>query len=326
MSEIARAYTRGELCGWLGARRPELVRSEFDLLRAGIRRFQVSSQTRSTAGRKAMLYEVVRKVLGKDTENYPQKRGDCVSFGAKNAVEYLTCCEIAGAALLQREVSPQDYLAARRLKWRPLFPPYFYGTGRIYVGHGQIPANEDGSMGSWMAEAVQKYGSLFSDEQGVPAYSAEVSGEWGSDQGILDKWQPTAKPFLVKSAALINSWDDLVSALANGYPCTTASNIGYDMEAGPDGFHAQTTNWGHQMMFCGGDESYTQPYAIILNNWGDVHGHLKDFQTGDPLPVGVLRVRREDAEKHIAAGETFAYSQFDGFPEQQLDKALFLLI
>ncbi len=63
-----------------------------------------------------------------------------------------------------------------------------------------------------------------------------------------------------------------------------------------------------------------------MNNWGDVHSTLKDFQTGDPLPKGVLRVRRADAEKHIAAGETFAYSQFDGFPEQSLDKALFMLV
>ena len=33
----------------------------------------------------------------------------------------------------------------------------------MYVGNGQM-GNGDGSTGSWMAEAVRKYGTLFRDE------------------------------------------------------------------------------------------------------------------------------------------------------------------
>lgn len=329
MSQIAKDYEKGVLCGWAEARRPGIAKEQFNLLADRFVSPKIVGQTRATAGKKMFLHWVVRKVLGKDTENYPQEIGDCVSFGMKNAIEYLTCVQIAGVALqmLLRGEDAQSYLAQARYKFRNIFPPYYYGTGRVYVGGGRM-GNEDGSLGAWMAEAVQKYGTLFSDEPGVPKYAGSVAKKWGDPNPAddLDKWKSVANPFLVKSAAQIKTWDELVAAIVNGKPCTTASNIGYSMEAGRDGFHAQTTSWGHQMSFIGIDDNDKDPYALILNNWGDVHGHLKDFDTQEDLPLGVLRVRRKDAEKHIRAEETFAMSDFDGMKEQDLEKALFMLI
>ena len=333
--DIAKGYEKGELCGWLEKRKPGIAKEQFDLLdsRGVFAQLHIRGQTMPTAGRKMMLYSLARKVLGKDTLNYPQQIGDCVSFGAKNATEYVTCTQILAKA---QAIHGDDvaavaaYVAAARIKFRPIFPPYYYGTGRVYVGGGQM-GNQEGSLGSWMAEAVQKYGALFSDEPGVPAYSGKVAAAWGDPNPgpDLDKWKDFASGYPVKAVAQVKSWDDLVKAITNGYPCPTASNVGYDMEASSDGFHRQTTDWGHQMCIIGVDETYqngNEPYGIILNNWGDVHGHLKDFDNGEDLPVGVIRARRTDIEKHIAAGETYAYSAFQGFPEQQLDKQLFMLV
>jgi hypothetical protein len=305
--EIAKQYEQGKHKGWCGL---DLAKAAFQMLDAQGCFAKMSAKYQ--AGKKMMLYWVARKLFGHDTPNYPQQIGDCVSFGAKNATEYLTACQIMLAGLEE--------------KFRPVFPPYYYGTGRIYVGHSG--GYSDGSSGAWMAEAVRTYGTLFADESGVPQYQGSVAKSWGASAGNgIDKWKDTASKYLVKSTAPINSWEDLVAAISNGYPCTTASDIGYSMEASSDGFHRQTTSWSHQMCFIGVDETYTEPYAIILNNWGDVHGHLKDFQTtSEDLPVGVLRVRKADAMKHIQAGETFAYSQFDGFPDTPLDKKLFLMV
>lgn len=324
--EIAKAHEKGELSGWVGTKRPELIKEAFQMLPENYREFIISGASKDTPD-KARLWDITRKVLGQDTKNYPQEIGDCVSFGGKNAGEYLTCSEILGKALLAHRTQTGDFaeiIRAARIKFRPVFPPFYYGTGRIYVGGGQM-GREDGSSGSWMAEAVRKYGTLFADEPGVPAYSGSVASEWGYRKAPLDKWEPTAKSFLVRTTTLITSWEELCAALANGYPVTTASDVGYDMEAGRDGFHRQTTTWSHQMCFIGFGTK-PEPYAVILNNWGDVHGRLKDFDDSSDLPVGVLRVRRADAMKHIRAQETFAYSQFDGFPEQDLAKALFLAI
>jgi hypothetical protein len=281
------------------------------LLKGDFKDFNIFGATRSTKGGKTMLYEVVRKLLGKDTENYAQEIGDCVAFGAKNACEYLMATE--------------KLMKGDREAFNSVFPPYLYGTGRVLIGGGQLDG-DDGSLGSWMADAIIKYGVLRSSFGGVPAYSGRVAKKWGDSPGPDKKFVEEGKLHPVKSAALIKSWDDLVAAISNGYPCTTASDVGYSMTPSSDGFHRQNDNWGHQMCFIGVDDNAKDPYAIILNSWADAHGQLKDFDTGVDLPIGVLRVRRKDAEKHIRAGETFAYSNFEGFPEQLIDKALFMLV
>ena len=314
MSEILDLYKEGSKGGWLGKDNPELVKAQFDLLKGGFRSFSIAAKSRSAKGSKTMLYEVVRKVLGKDTDNYPQEIGDSVSFGAKNAGEYLMATE--------------RLMKGDREKWAPVFPPYLYGTGRVFIGRGQFNGS-DGSLGSWMADAVIKYGVLRSDFDGVPKYSGRVASKWGDTPGPDKKFVEEGKLHPVKSAALVNTWDELVEAISNGYPCTTASDIGYSMTPSSDGFHRQTDSWGHQMCIIGVDDGYkngSDPYAIILNSWGDCHGQLKDFDNGTQLPVGTLRVRRKDIEKHLRQDETYAYSNFDGFPEQLIDKALFMLV
>ena len=301
------------LNGWAGKDNPSLVESEFNLIKdnGSFRDFNVYGKSQDTKGKKMMLYEVVRKVLNKDIENISQEIGDCVSWGARNAVEYLMATE--------------KLMKGDNEKLEPVFAPYLYGTGRVLVGRGQLNG-QDGSLGSWMADAVIKYGVLRSNFEGVPAYSGKVASKWGDTPGPDKKFVEEGTKHPVKSAAQIKSWDQLVEAIVNGYPCTTASDVGYTMTAANDGFHRQTDNWGHQMCFIGVDDRASDPYAIIVNSWGDAHGELKDFNTGEVLPVGTLRVRKKDAEKHIRAGETFAYSNFDGFPEQLIDKKLFMLI
>ena len=314
MSDILDIYKEGRKGGWLGKDNPELVKEQFDLIKGDFKSFSISAKSRDTKGSRTMLYEVVRKVLGKDTDNYPQEIGDCVAFGAKNAVEYLMAAE--------------RLMKGDRELWTPVFPSYLYGTGRVFIGKGQFDGS-DGSLGSWMADAIIKYGVLRSDFKDVPKYSGRVSSKWGDRPGPEKKFVDEGKLHPVKSAALVNTWDELVEAIANGYPCTTASDIGYNMEPSSDGFHRQTDSWAHQMCIIGVDDGYkngSDPYAIILNSWGDAHGSMKDFTTGEPLPVGTLRVRRKDIEKHLRQDETYAYSNFDGFPEQLIDKALFMLV
>lgn len=313
--DIASEYAKGNICGWAEVRQPGIAKEQFHLLNAkgAFIPFKISGQTRETKGTKTFLYQVVRKVLGRDIENIPQEIGDCVSWGARNAVEYLQCCEIL--------------LKGDRERYRPVFAPYYYGTGRVYVGGGRL-GSSDGSLGSWMAEAVQKYGTLWSDEEGVPAYSGRVAKSFGdpNPRNDLDLFKEKATPYVIQGVALIRTWDEYVAAIANGYTVTIASNVGYDMEPGPDGFHRQRGNWAHQMAGVGADDNDRDPYALIRNSWGDVHGHLKDFETGEDLPEGYLRVRRKDFEKHLRANETFVFSNGKFFPERDIAKELFMLI
>lgn len=322
--EIAKLFAKGEIKGWAEVENPGLVKEQFNLLGGSFRNFQIVGQSRATNGGKMFLHQVVRKVLGEDTVNYPQQVGDCVAHGAKNATEYLTCAQIVQVATQQTEVSTADFIQSARIKWRPVFPPYYYGTGRVYVGGNRLRG--DGSLGSWQAKAVMEYGTLFSDHDGVPKYSGSVARDFGRNKSSLDRWLDVAKEFPVKTTALIRRWEDFVAAIVNGYPITLASNVGFTMGPQADGFHRRSGSWAHQMCGVGVDDNSRDPYALILNSWGNVHGQLKDFETGENLPVGVLRVRRADVERILNAGDSYAFSQFEGFPEQKLDKALFMLV
>ncbi len=303
---ISQQYESGNVSGWKGEK---LAKEAFDLL--GHDKFFVELNLPIQADGVMMLYQCCRKAIGSDTKNYPQQIGDCVSFGAKNASEYLICVQkVLG-------VSPHDV-------FHPVFPPYLYGCGRVFIGgdHGY----GDGSVGVWQAKAVEKYGVLAADESNVPAYSGSIAKKWGGGQGPAKEFVELGQKHLVKSAAKMNSWNDVVAAVSNGYPVIVCSGQGFSMEASSDGFHRASGSWAHCMCIMGVNNKYKTPYGLILNSWGDVHGHLKDFDTQEELPVGVIRARAETIERMIRQDDTFAFSQLPWFKEQKLPADLFKLL
>ena len=306
--DAALQYNYYGVSGWAGQK---VAKDAFYLLSTRPGNNFVKLSLPYTSGSKMMLYNFCRKVLGKDTLNYPQEIGDCVSFGAKNACEYIICVQKALG------LAPDEF--------RPVFPPYLYGCGRVFVGEGQM-GNDDGSVGSWQAEAVQKYGVLAADEPNVPEYSGSVAKQWGYSSNSLNKFTDLGKVHPVKSAAQVTTWKEVVAAVSNGYPVTVASNQGFTMEPGNDGFHRPSGTWGHQMCIIGVDDSYKKPYGIILNSWGDVMGQLKDFDTGEELPVGCIRATSDVIEGMVGQEDSFAYSHMNWFEEQKFSPDLFKLI
>lgn len=289
------------LCGWAGEEEAKKAWEQIGHLFP-------KYATPPTEVRRMMLFDIVRKVLGKDTPNYAQQVGDCVSFGAKNAIEYLSCIDI----LIRGDAE----------KFKPIFPPYLYGTGRVFIGKGQLGSG-DGSLGSWQAKAVEEYGAINSDADGCPSYSGSLARKWGYRPGPPDQFVTIGKKHLVQSTVKVTEWDEAVKFICNGYPITIASNVGFEMGAGNDGFHDMSGSWGHQMCVVGIDDEHTTPYAIILNSWGDVHGRLKDFKSGEELPVGVLRVKKSALQRILSQDDSFAYSQWQGFPAQKLSRSDF---
>jgi len=260
------------------------------------------------------LCRLTRKVLGKDTDNYGQEIGDCVSFGAKNATEYVECCQIVMGNIAE---------------FHPIFPPFAYGTSRSI---GNMLGTGDGSVGIYAAQAANQYGELDATAQDVPKYSGDIAKKWGASK---TPWQPflsVAKEHIVHKTAKVSTWDDLVAAITNLYPVTVASDVGFTMTPQPDGYHHRQGNWGHQLCIIGvdnGDKSKNiEPHAIILNSWGDVMGGpLQDFR--DPsltLPVGVIRARKADVVAMLSQDDSWAYSSFDDFRLQSLDPDFFSMI
>ena len=66
-----------------------------------------------------------------------------------------------------------------------------------------------------------------------------------------------------------------------------------------------------------------EPHYCILNSWGDVMGQIKDFRTNDLWPPGTLRVRRADLQIMLDEDDSFAISNFSGFPLRRLPQDQF---
>lgn len=285
--------------GWAGK---NLAKKTLDKIGGDFPKFFIKAQSVPTDGRRVVLWDFTKQVLGSHIPTFYQLIGDCVSQGAANAVQYLQAVEI------KRLNQPERY--------RPIFQPYIYGISRCYIGKGQIDLNEDGSLGVWAAQGVRKYGILAADESGIPAYDEAVALEWGK-KGPPKKFITIAKEHLIRSIAHVNHYNMVRDALVNGYPVTVASDRGFKMIGVSDkGKRWGVPNgvWQHQMVFVGVDDNPKRPGCYCLNSWGpNAHG-----KPVDDAPPGGFWVDAEVVEYMVSQDDSWAFSQFDGFPEQKL--------
>lgn len=280
--------------GWVG----EIAEREFARLSDHFKTFRISGNARTEPG--PHIWEYAKRINGgKHLPTWYQQTGDCVSMGMTQAGQYLHCYEIA-------KLGDEE-------KFRYWFPPFIYGVSRTApdCGNGQL-GGQAGSTGAWAAVAVQKYGVLFSDDQGCPQYSGGLADNWG--RRVPQEFYPIAKERLIRSAARLSSVEQIREALINYKPCTIASNRGFEMQPREyKGYHVFTPSgsWPHQMsLLAWMDDPF--PAGYRMNSWGsDSHGKPLNGE-----PAGGAWNLAEDLEKELRSGdiEVYALSMFDGFP------------
>lgn len=301
--------------GWLG---PAAAQEAFDTMGEAFSPFAIAGKTRETAGGRLVLWEFARRANhGRHLPTLRQQRGSCVGHGAAAAVWYLAAFE--RVRLQNRECVVMPY------------EPFLYGTSRVQVGGGRL--RTDGSLGIWAAQAVRKYGVLRSDLAGLPRWTEQrdrggrvvcvtfdpnIDLTWGKPPGPPEECLTAARPHPVKATAPVRTYADVRDALLNGYPVTVASLQGFRMTPRVDrGKHwgVPAGQWAHQMCFIGCDDDAARPGCYCLNSWGpDAHG-----PPADDAPPGGFWVDADIVERMVAQGDSFAFSQFEGFPEQTLD-------
>ena len=125
-----------------------------------------SATKESGKGKKMLLYDIVRKVVG----NFPnrlQKIGDCVSMASAGATDIAKCVDIFIKGDFEQwvnETSTED----------------IYSGSRNLIGGGRLTA--DGSLGSWAAEYVNQYGGLPRGKYGnidTTKYDGDRARSWG---------------------------------------------------------------------------------------------------------------------------------------------------
>lgn len=249
-----------------------------------------------------------------------QITGSCVGAGGGNALFSLAAADVVKRRDPERVEVPF---------W--LLP---YGVSRMLGGMND---RGEGSFGSTFADAIRKYGHVPANTQGLPPWKdtdgliwgEKAELDWSQGKKIPETYMNQAKPYLVKSTAICQSADDVREAIKNFYAVTCASNWGGQMRPGVRGsganaalVNSRVTTWNHQMSVHGWwDNPELGELFYIMNQWGlDTHGRCPSG-----APPGGFWVKRADMDYIVRQGETFALSQFDGFPgvEQPLDFSAF---
>ncbi|TWU12847.1 hypothetical protein CA54_16730 [Symmachiella macrocystis] len=290
-----------ERYGWAG---PEAVAEAAGIVK-GMPEFMIAGADGDNETSDVRLWKFSKAVNGGEHfPNVPQQVGDCVSWGAANAVNYLQAVQLARGP-------PAEF--------HPAYPPYIYGVSRVLVGNGRL-GNSDGSVGAWAAEGLRKYGVLRSDFEGVPGYSGSVARKWGRRPGPPDEFVREGQRFPVETVAAVHSADDVRDSVCNGYPVTIASNWGGRHDRGLSNKHGRIVfkrsgSWNHQMCIVGYDGSGSEPLFYVLNSWGpSIHPAPIDGE-----PPGGFWIRAGDVDYITRQGDSFAFSGFRGFPARELD-------
>ncbi len=252
-------------------------------------------------GKRFVFWDNVIKLTGKHLPNTAQQDGDCVAAGTEMALEYLLADEIVRLGEFDQ--------------YRPVFRPWLYGIGRVYVGKNRIRGA--GSVLSWMMEGIKTYGVLAEDEPGVPKYSRSVSVSWGTQKRILDQFAPLAKQQVVKNFVDIKNFDDLAKAVIIGkmIPVIASSqgmrdSLQHDAANNKSWFVPSGT-WEHLMHIPGVDYSMQAPGLFVGNQWGT---QAHPGQLDGPSGGGWIRAEFFDRWLRQKHAMCVAFNKFEAWP------------
>jgi hypothetical protein len=290
------------LTGWISdtaARQRFVENNRYPFLRSHMGQIKGTGK-----GKKVLLYKLFEQVTGRPLVPHYQTIGDCVSHAYGLGVDVLTAVRI----LMYNKSEQWVAKSATEL---------IYAGSRIEVGGGRIGG--DGSIGVWAAEFIRKWGvllrqSYLNGAYDYTTYSGQLARALGRrGVGVPDSLEPLCKLHPLKTCALVNSWEECRDAVANGYPVTMCSNIGFTSKRDRDGFLRRGRQpWYHAMAILGVDDEYRRPGALIQNSWGGdtwVSGPKRHEQ-----PDGSFWCDAATIDAAMKQGDSIALSGYVGYP------------
>ena len=294
--------------GWLP---PEVrdygTRKEYEKVLESCKIFSAagSAIAGSGEGKIVLLHKYLAELNGGKFPVNHQTLGDCVSHGGAKAIENLMAVQIL--------------LHGKAEQWPGILvaTEWLYGTSRVLVGRGRL-GNGDGSLGSWLAKAVQEHGVLFRKKYGnfnLTTYSGHRAKKWGY-RGLPYQLEEIADEHPVKTTALVTSYEQARDAIANGYPVVVCSSQGFNSRRDSEGFARASGTWHHCMYFCAVDDAHRRPGLLCVNSWGErwINGPKRHEQ-----PEGSFWVDAEICDRMLRGQDSYSFSNMTGFPAQQLE-------
>lgn len=287
-----------ELCGWIAW--PAEVERVLESLPQPLFADAAPNLKGTGDGKTVLLYEAMRKVWGRDMDPGPQRIGDCVSWGFAGSIDLLACIEVLRDGIEEHSWEMRTCTEA------------IYALSRVEYGNLD-GSYSDGSVGAWAAKASTQGGFLPRTRLGE--YDPQRAKSWGA-KGLPDEYEAEAKKHVVQTAALVQSWDELKAAIANGYPVPVCSNRGFTTTRDAKGRCYPSGSWAHCMKFLGIRDDSQQPEALLANSWGA--GSPSGPKGDIDIPSNSWWVDAETADRMLKQRDSFALSQFNGYPAQTL--------
>lgn len=267
--------------------------------------FQIKGTSR---GKQLILSDYILKVLT-EFNLREQTIGDCTG----NAL----CCTIDILKAIGCVKNNEDFLSESAVE-------VSYGFGRVEVANS-IWKGQDGCSGAAICEGAKKFGTLRRKKYGtidLSRYDGNVSRKFG-DTGVPDSLEPEAREHICKSISLVTTFEDAADAIYNGFPIVVCSNVGFDCKRDrygkilrdQDGFLYEAGSWSHAMCLMGVDWDERRPSLLCQNSWGD-------FCSGGSRlnqPKGSFWIDASTIEKMLRQQDSFAISNFQGYPKQKLN-------
>jgi hypothetical protein len=256
------------------------------------------------------FWRAEEKVLGKRLGSWDQGQvGTCVSFGFARGVQDLLLWEVAAG---EAEEWPGAQIATEPI----------YGGSRVEVGGGRIRG--DGSVGAWAARWVKDWGVIPRGKYGahdLTTYSESMSRRWG-DRGVPDELEPRIKEHPVTAVAMVQTGEDLWTAIGAGKPVPVCSDQGFTSTRDADGFCRRSGSWAHCMLYRGRFIHPRRGKCLVeQNSWG---GYLKgpdEFEyvaedgsvKKEKLPEGCFCVELSVGAAAVSERDSFALAGLTGW-------------
>lgn len=255
-------------------------------------------------GKIVVLTDIIEKVTG-SFKSRLQEDSDCVSMGTALGVD------IAKAVDIYVNKDFEEWIAETSTE-------DIYGGSRITIGQGRL-GNGGGSVGAWAAKWVSDYGALPRGKYGdidTTKYSKDRVVNWGRN-GVPKSLVLEIKKHPIQVTSQVSSYEQARDLIANGYPITVCSNLGFSNQRDKNGVSKPSGSWAHCMCIIGVWDEGNIRRLLIQNSWGI------SWNSGPKThnqPDGSFWVEADVVEKYMfSQNDSWALSGYTGFEPKELN-------
>lgn len=253
----------------------------------------------SGKGKISLPYKCIQIFEPEFGEYERQVTGDCVSHGARNAIDVSRTVEII-------DKKENESYSARG------------ATEGIYGSRGHTG---EGMTCSQAARFVSTQGGILLRKKypsvDLSVYNGHMASRWGRS-GTPRSLVEAAKANPVKTVSLIRTVAEARDALANGYGLNVCSNVGFNSRRDKNGISRRKGSWGHAMAWIGMDDTRERDNGILFlvqNSWGLWNAGPRVLGQ----PNGSFWITEGDAASMLSQNGSFVFSSVVGFPPQKVD-------